>query len=149
MKIWSVKSEFNFLLNGMVKTRSHMVQMMVYIGKTDLKHCLVMKHHFHWDKFMKVGPVESHFNFLSKENIKTMSYMVKNMLYKGKTEVKQCFGTIHHFHWDKFMKIGPVESQKHFLLKETIKTRSHMVKHMLYIRKNDVKLCLVTKHPFH
>ena len=65
MKIWSVKSEFNFLLNGMVKTRSHMVQMMVYIGKTDLKHCLVTKHHFRWDKFTKIGPVKSENHFLS------------------------------------------------------------------------------------
>ena len=40
----------------------------------------------------------------------------------------------HHFHSDKFMKIGPVESQNHFLLKETIKTRSHMVKMKVYMK---------------
>ena len=31
------------------------------------------------------------------------------------------------------MRIGPVESENHFLLKETVKTRSHMVKMMVYI----------------
>ena len=47
------------------------------------------------------------------------------------------------------MKIGPVESQNHFLWKETIKTRSYMVKMMVYIRKTDHKQCFGTKHHFH
>ena len=115
MKIRSVVSEFHFLLNGMVKTRSHMVQMKVYIGKTDVKHCFGTKHHFHRDKFMRIGPVESHFNFLSKETSRTRSYMVQTMLHIGKTQAKPCFGTKHHFPWDKFMKIGPVKSENHFL----------------------------------
>ena len=29
--------------------------------------------------------------------------------------IKHCFGTKHHFHRDKFMKIGPVKSENHYL----------------------------------
>ena len=54
-------------------------------------------------------------------------------IYKG-TEHKCCFRTKHHFTWDKFTKIGPVESENNFLLKETIKTRSHMIKMRIYMR---------------
>ena len=64
MIIRSVESENNFLLNGMVKTRSHMVQNMLYIGKTYVKHCFVMKHHFRAPKFIKIGPSESEHHFL-------------------------------------------------------------------------------------
>ena len=111
-----------------------MVEMMVYIRKNDHKHCFGTKLHFPWDKFTKIGPVKSEKYFLLKESIKTRSYMVQTILYIEKTEAKPCFGTKHHFPWDKFMKIGPVESENHFLLKETVKTRSHMVKMMVYIR---------------
>ena len=47
------------------------------------------------------------------------------------------------------MRIGPVESENHFLLKETVKTKSHMVKMMVYIRKTDHKQCVGTQHHFH
>ena len=60
--------------------------------------------------------------------------MVKMMVYIGKTDAKQCFVMKHHFRAPKFMKIGPSESENHFLLKEPVKTRSHMVKMMVYIR---------------
>ena len=61
----SIESENNFLLNGMVKTRSHMVQNMVYIGKTYVKHCFVMKHHFRAPKSIRMVPSESENHFLS------------------------------------------------------------------------------------
>ena len=48
--------------------------------------------------------------------------------------IKHCFGTKHHFHRDKFMKIGPVESHFHFLSIQTIKTRSYMVKMRVYMK---------------
>ena len=115
MIIRSVESENHFLLNGMVKTRSHMVQMMLYIGKTDVKHCFGTKHHFHRDKFMKIGPVESQNHFLLKETIKTRSHMVKNMLYIGKTDVKHCFVMKHHFRAPKSIRMVPSESENHFL----------------------------------
>ena len=134
MKNRPVKSEFNFLLNGMVKTRSHIIQIMVYIGKTDVKQCFVTKLHFHCDNFTKIGPVESENHFLLKETIKTRSRMVKMKVYIGKTDHKQCFGTKHHFRAPKSIRMVPSESENHFLLKETLKTRSHMIKMMVYIR---------------
>ena len=60
--------------------------------------------------------------------------MVQMMVYIRKTDVKHCFVMKHHFRGAKFMKIGPVESENHFLLKETVKTRSHMIKIIVYIR---------------
>ena len=60
--------------------------------------------------------------------------MVQMMVYIGKTDVKHCFVMKHHFRGAKFMKIGASESENHFVLKETVKTRSHMVKMMVYIR---------------
>jgi len=61
--------------------------------------------------------------------------MVKMMVHTRKTDVKHSFGTKQHFPWDKFTKIGPVKSENHFLLKEIIKNRSHMVKMRVYIQK--------------
>ena len=49
-------------------------------------------------------PVKSPFNFLSIEQVKTRSHMVKTMLYIGKTEAKPCFGTKHHFPWAPELK---------------------------------------------
>ena len=65
MIIRSIESENNFLSNGMVKTRSHMVQNMLYIGKTYVKHCFVMKHHFRAPIDTRVVPSESENHFLS------------------------------------------------------------------------------------
>ena len=76
-----IESENNFLLNGMVKARSHMVQNMLYIGKTDVKHCFVMKHHFRAPKSIKMVPSESENHFLLKETVKTRSHMIKMMVY--------------------------------------------------------------------
>ena len=97
MKIGPEESENHFLLNGMVKTRSHMVQNMAYIGKTDVKHCFVMKHHFRGAKFTKIGPVESENHFLLNGMVKTRPHMVHMMVYMGKTNVKHCFCINHHF----------------------------------------------------
>ena len=83
MKIGAVNSENHFLLNGMVKTRSHMVQMKVYIGKTYVKHCFVVKHHFRAPKSIRVVPSESENHFLSIETIKNRSRMVKMKPYIG------------------------------------------------------------------
>ncbi len=83
---------------------------------------------------MKIGPVKSEFHFLLKESIKTRSHVVKMMVYIRKTDHKHCFGTNHLFHWDKFTKVGPVKSENHFLLKETVKTRSRMIKMKVYTR---------------
>ena len=153
MKNWSVKSEFNFLLNGMVKTRSHMVQMMVYIyiyiWKTDVKHCFGTNDHSRRDKNMNIWSVKSMFHFLSIGMVKTRSHMVQMKVYIAKTEVKHCFGTKHHFHWDKFMKIWSVKSEFNFLLNGMVKTRSQMVQMMDYIRKTDHKQWFGSKHHFH
>ena len=65
MIIRSIESENNFLLNGMVKTRSRMVQMMVYIRNTYVKHCFAMKHHFRAPKPIRVVPSESENHFPS------------------------------------------------------------------------------------
>ena len=59
--------------------------------------------------------------------------MVQNMLYIGKTYVKHCFVMKHHFRAPKSIRVVPSESENHFLLKETIKTRSHMIKIVVYI----------------
>merc|ERR1712110_835527 len=49
--------------------------------------------------------------------------------------IKHCFGTKHHFHRDKFMKIGPVKSEIHFLLTYMVKNRPRMVKMRSHIKK--------------
>merc|ERR1711953_1576907 len=92
MKIRSVKSEFNFLLNGRVKTRSHMVQNMLHIGKTYVKHCFVMNHHFRAPKSIRMVPSESENHFLSILKVKTRSHMMKMMLYIGfYRKISNCF----------------------------------------------------------
>ena len=116
MKIGPVKWENHFLLNGMVKTRSHMVQMMVYIGKTDVKHCFVMKHHFREAKFMKIGPSESENHSLLKETVKTRSHIVKMMLYIGfYRKISGIFDLgifIGFFFGDSLMMTGPIRIEK-------------------------------------
>ena len=65
----------------MVKTRSHMVQMMVYIRKTDHKHCFGTNHHFPWAPELRIDPNGCPGQFLSKETIKNRSHMIKNRVY--------------------------------------------------------------------
>ena len=101
--------------------------------ETQHKCCLGTKHHFHCDKSMKIRSVESEFHFLLNGMVTTRFHMVPNMLYIEKTDVKHCFVMKHHFRAPKSIKMVPSESKKHFLLKETIKTRSHMIKMMVYI----------------
>ena len=83
MEIGPVESENYFLLKETVKTRSHMVKMKVYIGKTYVKHCFVMKHHFRAPKSIRMVPSESENHFLLKETIKNRSRMVKMKPYRG------------------------------------------------------------------
>ena len=107
----------------------------IWISYMEAQHkcCLGTKHHFHWGKNMKIWSVEWENHFLLKEIIKTRSRMVKMKVYIGNTDHKQCFGTKHHFRAPKSIRVVPSESENHFLLKETIKTRSHMIKIVVYI----------------
>ena len=60
--------------------------------------------------------------------------MVRMKVYIGKTDLKPCFGTKHHFHRALELRIGPHECPGHCLSKETIKTGSRIAKMRVYIR---------------
>ena len=60
---------------------------------------------------------------------------------------KCCLGTKHYFHCDNNMIIRSVESESNFLSNGMVKTRSHIVQNMVYIRKTYVKLCHETSFP--